>query len=190
MDKSGKGWVLLNTVMKIRILNKIILRRDISFPRRRNPTKTTCITKRVSLQLYSPLRHRKYLSLYKWPRVPFLYFSTYQVLILTLCSVGINTRDVRTKQIYGSLPITWSVVGSRYQHNACCVEHCLAVAIIMFSVTMQNFGIWQRWLNKFEQKRKWCFFSSTWRREWLRHCTTSRKEAGFIGGVSLKFFIY
>jgi hypothetical protein len=98
-----------------------ILRGAISLPRCRNLTKTPCITKRVQLQLCSLLRHRKFFSLYKWSEVPFLCLSTSQVLLMILCSVAGNTRDVTTKQMDRSHPVPPPAANSRYQHAVCCV---------------------------------------------------------------------
>jgi len=121
------------------ITNKMFLRGTIRFPRGRSLSKTPWITQRVPLQLCSLLRHRKFRSLYKWPKKN-SYFETFQDLFLVLCSVRANTQDVTAKQKDGSLPVLWSAINSRYQHAACCVEHRLTLANITFSVTMQNFG--------------------------------------------------
>jgi hypothetical protein len=86
-------------------INLYFSEEPLALPRCRNPIKTPCITKRVPLQLCSLLRHRKFRSLYKWSSVLFLYFSTFQVLLLILCSLLGNTRDVTAKQMDGSLPI-------------------------------------------------------------------------------------
>jgi len=91
----------MNTLMNIRIINKLILRGAISFQKCRNPTKTPCFTERGPLQLRSLLRHRKFRLLFKWPTVPIPYFSTFQVLLLILYSVGGNTRDVTEKRMDG-----------------------------------------------------------------------------------------
>jgi len=100
MGKSGKCWTVMNTLMNIRIINKLILRRAISFQKCRNPTKTL-ITERAPLQLRSLLRHRKLRLFFKWPTVPIPYFSTFQVLLFILCSVGGNIRDVTEKLMDG-----------------------------------------------------------------------------------------
>jgi len=117
-------------------MSKIFVRGAISFPRWRNRTKTRCISKCVPLQLCSPLRHIKFRSLYKWPVFHFsssnITSSLIDFLFYTCCATA--------KQMDGSHPVPRSAVSSRYQHAACCVEHRLAVAIIMVSVTMLNFG--------------------------------------------------
>jgi len=52
--------------------------------------------------------------------------------------LGGNTRDVRAKQMDGSLPVPRSAVNSRYQHADWCVEYRLAVAVITVGVSLQN----------------------------------------------------
>jgi len=51
------------------------------------------------------------------------YFSASQVLLLLLCYILSNTRDVTPKQTDGAVPIFLSAVSSRYQHADCCFEH-------------------------------------------------------------------
>jgi hypothetical protein len=87
---------------------------------------TPCITKCVPLQISSLLRHTKIHSLQRWPTVPFIYCYVLQVLLLILCSLLGNTRDVTAKQMDGAVPIFWSAVSSRYQHAACYFEHRFA----------------------------------------------------------------
>jgi hypothetical protein len=139
MDTTGQWWAVMNTVTSIWITNKILLRGSISFPRCRNPTKTTCIIKRVPLKLCSLLRYRKFDRYINDLPFHFL-FSNLQLYLLILCSLGGNNRDVTAKQMDGSIPVSWSAVSSRYQDAAWCVEHHLAVPIIRFRVSVQNFG--------------------------------------------------
>jgi hypothetical protein len=139
MDTAGKWWAVLKMVTNIWITNKILLRGAISFPRCRNPTKTSCITKRVTLQLCSLLRYRKFVFYINDLPFHFL-FSSLQLLLLILCSLGGKTHDVTAKQMDGSILSPWSAVSSRYQDAACCVEHHLAVAVITVGVSLRNFG--------------------------------------------------
>jgi len=60
----------------------------------------------------------------------------------------------------------------------------------MVTVTMVNFGRFATLINNLFFKNK-CFFSSTRRRSWLMHCTTSRKDARSIPyGVNGIFYLH
>ena len=181
LDKSDNWCSGLNTVTNFPIMNKIFLRGAISFPRWANRTKTRCISKCVSLQLCSLLRHISFYSLYKWPVFNFLSLNITRSLIDFL----FYTCCLTPTQMDGSLPVPRSAVGSRYHHAACCVEHRLAVAIITVGIHYKTTEGWERLLNKFVQKIKRCCFSSTRRCSWLRHCTINQKVAGsFPDGVT------
>jgi len=82
----------------------MFLRGAISFPRRSTLSKTPCPTKCVPFQLRSLLRHRKIVR-YINNLNNISHLETFQALLLILCSVGANIRDVTAKQMVGSLPV-------------------------------------------------------------------------------------
>jgi hypothetical protein len=53
-------------------------------------------------------------------------FSAFLVLLLILCSLLGNARDVTAKQMDGAVPKIRTLASNRYQHAACCFRHRFA----------------------------------------------------------------